>query len=292
MKSLRAGICKAGFLHILLFWGLLTVNAQYKVEGSIVDVGQAFDDVSVVLISDGINKPLQLLNNGGFITYLEKNKVYRFSFSKPGYVKKVIEFSTILPDNIKFETIQPYYLPVRLFKTFEGVDTVFFKQPVAKIRFDEELSDFADDRDYSLNVKYRIDKMREEAQEEASKPAVKREAIIKKESPKAETKALTAKVDDVLVTVEDKKAAVTGMPLLKKEYPDGRTDEYFDLEGREVQRTIFMHNNIRRVYLEVKHDWGGVFYFIDQAELGYRCISKVAYQNLLESNELNINKNK
>jgi len=281
MKSLRAGTIKTGFLFILIIGGLYTVNAQYKVEGRIVEVGSDYNDVSVSIECSGSKKELKLTPIGNFETYLEANKIYLFNFSKPGYVSKIIEFSTVISDEVYFETIQPYYLPVRLFKTFEGVDTVFFKQPVAKIKFDEKLSDFADDRDYSLKVKYRIDKMRQTKKKPENNTAVHKE---KRDYPKQEM--VVVKKEDKIKkpsrTIKKKEEkAINGLPPLKEWYQQGRTDEIFELDGRTVERTIFVTGNIRKIYLAVHHDWGGVFYFIDQADLGYRCISFEAYENLL-----------
>ena len=76
------------------------------------------------------------------------------------------------------------------------------------------------------------------------------------------------------------------------DYPQGRTDERFELEGRIIERTVFVDGIIRKVYYVVKHDWGAVFYFIDQADLGYRCISKDAYLNLLTTCEISNKKYK
>ncbi|MBS2097385.1 hypothetical protein [Carboxylicivirga linearis] len=285
MKSLRAG-AKTGFLFILIIWGLHTVKAQYKVEGRIVEVGSDYDDVSVAIECNGSKKELKLTPIGNFETYLEANKTYLFNFSKPGYVSKIIEFSTIIPDEVHFETIQPYYLPVRLFKTFEGVDTVFFNQPVAKIKFDKTLSDFADDRDYSLKVKYRIDKMRQKKKKPEKKTVVRKD---KRDYPKQEI--VLVKKEEIVKqpsqTIDKKEEKSTiDLPPLKERYPQGRTDEIFELDGRTVERTIFMTGNIRKIYLAVHHDWGGVFYFIDQADLGYRCISFEAYENLLATQSL------
>lgn len=291
MKSLRAGIIKAGFLFILIFGGLFTVKAQYKVSGEIIDVGSAFHDVYVALESDGINNEITITTDGKFDTYLDWNKVHQFSFRKPGYVTKVIEFSTYLPDNIHPETIQPYYLPVRLFKMFEGVDTVFFNQPVAKIHYDDQLADFADDRDYSLKVKYKIDGMRKKGIEKQKKNR-QRETFARNNENQRFRKDNTLDSASETDKKEYKNELINGLPPLKMDYPQGRTDERFELEGRIIERTVFVDGIIRKVYYVVKHDWGGVFYFIDQADLGYRCISKDAYLNLLTTCEISNKKYK
>lgn len=287
MEILRAGICKAGFLFILLLVRLFTVNGQYKVSGEIIDVGLAFENVHVALETGGLKRSIALTCEGKFYTYLQWNRIYRFSFKKKGYVTKVIEFSTVLPENVFPESIQPYFLPVRLFEIFEGVDTVFFNHPVAKIRYDQQLSDFVDDRDYSLKVRYKINEMRKAAEsvkEEKIKPKVSTSTDNKSEKIQINKSTLeSASKSDKNI----KEQQINGLPPLKPVYQQGRTDERFELEGRVVERTIFVFGNLRKVYYMVKHEWGGVFYFIDQADLGCRCISKEAYFNLLINSENN-----
>lgn len=283
MKSLRAGVIKAGFLFFVITGGLFQLHAQYKVSGEIIDVDLSYSDVSLVVVCDGQENQVNISADGKFDTYLQWHKISLLSFKKPGYVAKIIEFSTVLPDEVFPQTIEPYYLPVRLFKMFEGVDTVFFNNPVAKIRFDNRLKDFADDRDYSLNVKYKVDGMRKRAKDLKVSRNVQAASKTKTTVNEANEVVPSKKVKTSSVEHQKKEGVmlIRGLPPLKSHYHKGRTDEQFVLPGRTIHRSVFIMAQRRQVYFMVKHEWGGVYYFIDEADLGCRCISKQAYESAL-----------
>ncbi len=291
-KYFKAGFSLAGLLLLCT-----VAAAQYPVSGEILDVNNDYRDVRVVLEDGNSLQVIPVSAKGSFYTTLDWNTIYSFSFKKKGYVTKVIEFSTYLPNDVTAASIEPYHMPVRLFKVFEGVDTVFFKNPVAKIRFDAKerradgsFGDFADDRDYSLKVKYHIDQMRQEGSTDktvkASEPVDerKRESVKSNRTTKTEEKKLAIsepewqEVDDATQQALVRRE-LTGAPPLKEVYAEGETIEEFELKNRDIVRTIFVYDGQRRVFLSVKHDWGGHFYFIDEAHIGYRCISKEVYEN-------------
>ncbi len=288
----KAGFCLVGFLLCVInAWG------QYPVSGEILEVGYDFSSVKVELKQDGSAVKIPVSANGNFFTSLDWNKTYYFSFKKSGYVTKVIEFSTLVPNDVALSSIEPYHMPVRLFEVFEGVDTVFFNNPVAKIRYDKDepradgrYGDFADDRDYSLNVRYRIDQMREKGKISGNVSREKEQRKLVKVATVNKIYMADAQVSDkredvIQVVVAEKKTnkfireETNGTPPLKGHYPQGETLEEFDLKSRYVKRTIFVFGNQRRVFLSVLHDWGGHFFFIDEANIGYRCISKEIYED-------------
>lgn len=271
---------------------------QYQVSGEILEVGYEFSDVNVELKQGDVVVHLPVSANGNFYTSLDWNKTYYFAFKKPGYVTKVIEFSTEVPQSVSLSTIEPYHMPVRLFEIFEGVDTVFFNNPVAKIRYnssepraDGRYGDFADDRDYSLNVKYRIDQMRKHGAQRASVvKSPKQEQSLGVSPAKTGSRGVSETVSKQEMAANHLEAEATqlkefvieetnGTPSLKEIYPEGETVEEYDLKNRQVKRTVFVYGGQRRVFLSVKHDWGGHFYFIDEANIGYRCISKEIYED-------------
>ncbi|WP_289053881.1 hypothetical protein [Carboxylicivirga marina] len=287
---LRAGFCIAGFL---LF---IQATAQYAVSGEILDVNYQFGNVIIELKNDSKSRQINVTAHGHFSTSLDWNEIYLFKFRKEGYVTKVIEFSTKLPKGKEVGSIEPYHMPVRLFKTFEGVDTVFFRNPIAKIRYDSELGDFEHDIDYSMKIKYRIDKMREDGvipepivNELPSPKIAEKKAIVQP----SEVKTTVGNIDkttneELLISFEE----ITGAPPLKSKYEHGETVEEFELTNRNIKRTIFIYGEQRRVFLSVKHSWGGHFYFIDQAEIGYRCISRDVYEFSIKKYRKKIKTNK
>ncbi|MCU4177682.1 hypothetical protein [Carboxylicivirga sp. N1Y90] len=298
MERFRAGKKIAGFLLITLLGSIITLNAQYRVTGEIIDVDNVYHDIVVVQKHDGSQEKIKVNSLGKFITLLEWNKVYHLSFKKPGYVSKVIEFSTVVPNSVHRQGIQPYDLPVRLFKVFNGVDTIFFKNPVAKIRYELDVNDFAADKDYSLNVKYRLEQMRKgekpsnenqlnrtKAKVSSTNSTTTKNTGVNKNDRVTRSKDFTKEIEQDVIENEvlvDAEIIETDIPALKTNYPIGRTDEHFELKGRSVKRTIINEGNVRRVYFSVKHDWGGEYFFIDEAEIGCRCISEKVYHNAID----------
>ncbi|MCT4647511.1 MAG: hypothetical protein N4A74_21165 [Carboxylicivirga sp.] len=300
-KYIKAGYCLAGFIMACMH-----AFGQYTVSGEVLDVDYQYGDVSISL-SNGPNvKHIKISNTGKFITSLDWNKTYTFSFYKPGYVSKIIEFSTHLPTNVPRNVIEPYDMQVRLFKVFDGVDTVFFKNPVAKIRYDKNkkrtnggYGDFAHDVDYSLKVKYLTEQMRQKGTQK-NKERVHVEEIKKTKVKSGTTEQVqtsknkpASNVHSTVVVAEDKTIPeLNGVPALKAIYPKGETVEQFNLETREVTRHVFVMDAQRRVFLSVKHNWGGHYYFIDEADIGFRCISKEVYNHVIAKCRTKIENNK
>jgi len=303
MIDIRAGLLKVGFIFILFLGGSAQSFCQFAVRGEVICDNSSANDVIVDLSHADKNEVLDV-RAGRFFSQLKWNQTYYFSFKKPGFVSKVIEFSTQVPEDFPKELLQPYLLQVRLFPVFEGVDTVFFEKPVAKIRFDKSLRDFSDDRDYSLQVRYKVEEMRrkgKEVKKQATTPNVKKAKEKNRFSDKknsSKPKDSATSIQEVAITVAAKpegkpvkEISNLHLPPLKKRYPNGKTVEEFDLEGKHIVRTIFFDGDFRRVLVLVTHDWGAIYYFIDELHIGNRCITREAYLAEIE-NEMHYFKHK
>ena len=274
--------------HSVLLYG----ENNYSINGKVFIDNGSTDNVLVDIYSNGeLVKKLSVNQDGLFRTTIDWNQIYSISFSKKGYVTKIIEFSTILPSGKNSTGIEPYNLRVRLFKTFEGVDSVFFKNPVAKIRYDQTIGDFDYDMDYSLSVKYKVDEMMKNAKESSHKSEVTKTVRTKQNSsvpPKSEVFKDSGYVvlteTGNVTTVPDIPHTGHGsidnneLPPLKEYYPPGRTIEEYDLPEKKITRIVIMRGNTRNIYFRVKHNWGPVYYFHDETPLTYRCITRKAYE--------------
>lgn len=116
-------------MHLFLY-GHKTIQSEGR---CLLMEGGSLSGAHVSITSD-VSSPLYIAfdQEGNFRTTVNWNSVIRFVFEKKGFVTKIIEFSTQVPDHVNKASIQPYDLKVRLFKEFPGVDTAFFKNPVAK----------------------------------------------------------------------------------------------------------------------------------------------------------------
>lgn len=128
----------------------------------------------------------ELSGNGKFEQKVDKDASYLFIFSQEGYVTKKIEVDTYL----KFDRTEdalpflPFSFEITLFEQYEGVNTVVFNQPVAKIKYNPELDDFDYDTDYSKSIQERM----EEAEKDVAEAKKEKEKEVKSE-PKPEPTA-------------------------------------------------------------------------------------------------------
>lgn len=233
-------------------------------------------------------------NDGNFLTYLEWNNNYLFSFSKSGYVSKSIYFSTKVPSSVDKTSIYPYEILIELFPMFPNVDTAFFKKPIAKIHFNNLYNDFYYDADYQLSIKYKLEKTKTDYNkwltQRASQIKPKKEEISKKQE-------ISALHYQNAIGVQKKKKIVPApttkkikqpdvennenpfhLPPLRKIYPQGKTVEIHLLKGREITRVIINRGVFQKIFYKVKHDWGGSYYFVQESPTQYRSISKYNFE--------------
>ncbi len=262
----------------------------YFVNGKVLIEANEFNNVTVTLTDNTTFKNLSVTPSCSFSAKLQWNNKYYFKFQKPGYVTKIIEFSTHIPNDYSHR-IEPYLLNVRLFPLFRGVDTVFFKKPVAKVYFDNNINDFTDDRDYALQVIYAIEQMRKRAKDGFStkkdnrniytlnniKKTDNEKIIVSNSLPLKDSKDPHA---NKLIDVEIKQKVYGKclLPPLKKNYVKKKTVEEFSFEDKHITRVIIRNGNEYNVYFRVKHNWGGVYHFIDESPLGVFSIT----ENLFE----------
>lgn len=141
--------------------------------------------------------------NGKFEFQLVLNYDYMFWFEKKGYVTKKVSFNTLVPTAV---TSDPEFIPfpdfdfyVTLFKSYPEVDTMFFQNPVGKIRYSADINDFDWDKDYTLQIIKRmeeIEKNIKEKHERAEKARKEKEKNKNKQKPKEEPEPQLAQESD------------------------------------------------------------------------------------------------
>ena len=278
------------FLPVFLSGIFCYGQDSYFVNGKVFANDDNIKDITVLLINNSISTTLPLTSSCSFSAELKWNNKYHFKFMKSGYVTKIIAFSTFIP-NRHTHRIEPYSLNVKLFPVFDGVDKVFFKKPVAKVYFDKKINDFTDDRDYALQVVYAIEQMRKNAGTNLSRKTDNISSISKK--TKSEKVVLESSGDSiVLLEMEVKQKAYNKclLPPLKKEYVESKTVEEFDFEDKHITRVIIKESNKYCVFFRVKHNWGGIYYFIDESPLGVFSVTESLFErktNIFEPKHVN-----
>ncbi len=251
----------------------------YTVMGKILVEGDS-PSGTIVLIRNSEQERIAIDKEGTFSTHLKWNHIYYFYFQKTGFVTKIIEFNTTLPNETQKTKIEPYNLLVKLFKTFDDVDTVFFLNPVAKIQFDSALNDFDYDIDYSMKVKYKLNEMSRLSKEQTVKSIPNRSLNVNSNKKSEIGKTIKPSVNaSVKKPVADNHSTNQfQLPPLKESYAQGKTVEVFEYEWKTVTRIIIQEHDLRRVFSKVKHNWGPTFYFKDNSPLSYISIPKQVFE--------------
>ncbi|MGQ1787215.1 MULTISPECIES: hypothetical protein [unclassified Saccharicrinis] len=285
------------FGFIILELGCLTIQAQglYPVRGTVYIRDGKASKVSLSVINGYHEKRVPVDVNGDFITYLSWNTNFHFCFSKPGYIGKKVSFSTQVPGFVDKKNIYPYEILVELFPTFPNVDTAFFKKPVAKIQYSNVKHDFDYDLDYQLVVNKRLEKIKRDYQSWQRSVATKAEPpknVLLKEQEKTAIqyqKHVEIKQQETVSTgsspvpSKSKKTIVKekspfGLPPLRESYPEGKSIEIHDLKGKVITRVIIKNGEYQKVFYQVKHNWGGLYYFVQESPSNYRSISKYNFK--------------
>ncbi len=287
--------CVLILLILVLGMGMLKSQDKYPVRGTVFVRDGKASKVSLSILLDQKTTRIPVDIDGNFTTYLDWDKNYQFYFSKPGYVGKKINFSTTVPGDIEKKNIYPYEILVELFSTFPNADTTFFKNPVAKITYSNKINDFEYDLDYLLIVKEKINTFQKQyyAWRKQAVPQKKltNNSITKAQEAKAlhyqknvetknsmaSTSAQSKVTHNLKVPVIDNKNQF-GLPPLKKNYTDGKFIEVYPLKAKVITRVIIKNGAFQKVFYKVKHNWGGLYYFVEESPNYYRSISKYNFE--------------
>lgn len=99
-----------------------------------------------------------ITKKGKFDLKLALGADYKLSFEKNGYITKIVNINTEVPDEI-VETnpdFPPVKLIINLLPVVEEVDLSIFEQPIAILAYDYELDDFNFDKEYSAKIRERV----------------------------------------------------------------------------------------------------------------------------------------
>lgn len=154
---------------------------------------------------------------------LDFNKKYTLIFTKPGYITKTIEVNTNAPAARIANGFEPYKIGVKLFLQNEE-NMVVYNQPVAQIKFDQNLDEFNFDTDYSKSILSAISRDNNEEKPpvpappapEPVKPVVATETAPPPVTPSPTPAAETQKTAAPATAMEQQKTAA---PVAKAEEP-------------------------------------------------------------------------
>jgi hypothetical protein len=114
--------------------------------------GAVIDSTCISVFSDS-NRLIatHYSNKHGECRYkLPLNRQMRLEISKKGYVTKFIEINSKVPPERKLAYIFPY--DIDLFEEIQGLDAGILKEPIAKVRYDIEKSNFEYDEAFTTSA--------------------------------------------------------------------------------------------------------------------------------------------
>jgi len=147
------------FISLVLFFLSTAASSQMVMDISaklVVKGGSAKDGIIKLYENGNLIENYVSDRSGKFSVSLDLNKDYIIEFAKEGYVTKKINIDTRIPDDFGQGKINLFSFAVELFQQYDEVNTVVFKQPVAKIKFYKQYNDFSYDTDYSKEILTKI----------------------------------------------------------------------------------------------------------------------------------------
>lgn len=130
------------------------------------------EGAKIIIAKNGINIEEQNVNKKGhFNLKLALGSDYKITFTKAGYVDKIVSINTEVPEEI-IET-NPHFPPIKLIINLlpymEGIDLSVFEQPIAILSYHSELDDFIFDKEYAEKIRERIAQTEKELNQSAAK---------------------------------------------------------------------------------------------------------------------------
>ncbi|MGZ4033915.1 MAG: hypothetical protein ACXVPU_13740 [Bacteroidia bacterium] len=99
-----------------------------------------------------------------FVFKLEANSFYTIEISKPGFVKRSVSISTVIPDNTKLKTVLEYGFDVTLIEEKKEMDDYYLDFPVALVSYNSKTGSFENHNAYTKHIKGKIKEEEEQAE--------------------------------------------------------------------------------------------------------------------------------
>ncbi len=148
------------FLVVLFypFFSIFSQQSVLEVIGTAESNMQPLANAKVTLFKNG--NPIQSVHtqsNGEFIFNLDVNGEYLIEIEKSGFLPKKIAFNTELPNEVTGRWTMEFAMS--LFPGCEGVNTSILNEPVDRIKYSSNKSDFISDEAYVRNMQGRIQRL-------------------------------------------------------------------------------------------------------------------------------------
>lgn len=170
----------------ILFLGSFLSAQSLLLNGNIVINETTPEGARLIITKNGEQIDTQTLNRKGhFELKLALGADYKLSFEKAGYITKIVNVNTEVPEEIleSNPNFPPVKLIINLLPMVSGVDLTIFEQPIAILAYNPELDDFTFDKDYSNRIKTQVAQAEQEIRRKANEQS---KASLEKERRFAE----------------------------------------------------------------------------------------------------------
>ncbi|MBN4061591.1 MAG: hypothetical protein COA57_14425 [Flavobacteriales bacterium] len=269
------------FAFQLVLFTTLSVIAEesyLKIKGQVMEDRYEMDGCNIIISKNGVHSVHTMSkDNGEFEFSLIIGNDYLITFSREGYVSKIININT---RNIPSQTLKPEYafeeINVDLFQEIPDLDVSLLKKPIAKINYNKKKDSFEWDMVYNNTIQkqvedlwYKVVKHRRMLQQQYG-------GYMEDADGKFELKEyVTARVDyvdalDVQPLAKEPKEKIKLIDILlgrviekpvfklpKNEF----TENIYKRSKKTITRRIIKEKSVRTVYQRVDHRYGATFYF-------------------------------
>ena len=205
-----------------------SVPIKFKIEDG------GFDGAQILVQRNGVTS--QTIPGTDRLTLeLAYNAAYIISFTKPGYITKRISINTTVPADRLEQGFEPYAYGVNLFKQYEGVNTVIFNQPVAKIAYSKKIDDFDYDVDYTKSVQSAMKEAEEETKKQAEIEKKKEAEKLLEQKQQAAEALKIKKEEDRKAAEEQKKIQIAEQAAKKEAEQKAREEEKLKAEAAKAE---------------------------------------------------------
>jgi hypothetical protein len=201
---------------------------------------------------------------------LELGAEFLFTFTKPGHITKSVIIDTHVPNGREKDEFGKFVAEVSLAMQPEDQE-ITYSQPVGKIKYSTERSDFDFDKDYTATAK----EMQKKA-EDNPKPKPKPPTPNPRPIPPVTTTTTTPPSNPVPVVVKQPeyhpeppkpKPVVTEPVIEQKPVVKNKVEKIIQEDRRKITIVTVSIDTTDFVYRKEEYTWGGVYYYRDGSNI-------------------------
>jgi len=216
-------------------------------------------------------------NGGKYSVDLDLNFEYAFVFTKMGYVSKTVIVDTHVPNGREKEDFAKFTATVELAKQPED-EIITYSQPVGRIKYSLQDSDFDYDKDYTASAEAMIKKAEANPipKPKPPTPAPRTETKPPPPTPTPVSKPIPIEVKQPEYKPEPPKPK----PIVKepetpiKPIVKNKEEKIIQEDKRKITIVTVNIDGVDYVYKKEEWNWGGLYFYKDGKNITERTFAK------------------